>query len=73
MRILRAGLAAVFALVAAAAQAQPWPSAKPIRLIVPTGAGLGTDITARWMAETIQRGLGQQIDRKSTRLNSSHT
>ena len=53
--------AVVFALLATFAAAQPWPQARPIRMIVPTSAGLGTDITARWMAESIQKALGQQI------------
>jgi len=45
---------------AATAQAQSWP-ARPIRLIVPTGPGLGTDIMARLLADGISRALGQQI------------
>jgi tripartite-type tricarboxylate transporter receptor subunit TctC len=37
-----------------------WP-ARPIRLIVPTGPGLGTDIMARLLADGVSRTLGQQI------------
>ena len=37
-----------------------WPT-RPIRLIVPTGPGLGTDIMARLLADGMSRTLGQQI------------
>jgi tripartite-type tricarboxylate transporter receptor subunit TctC len=40
--------------------AQNWPT-RPIRLIVPTGPGLGTDIMARLLADGVSRTLGQQI------------
>jgi tripartite-type tricarboxylate transporter receptor subunit TctC len=59
-----------FALIAAAlicgvigsapAQAESWPS-RPIRMIVPTGPGLGTDILARLLADGISHTLGQQV------------
>ena len=39
---------------------QNWPT-RPIRLIVPTGPGLGTDIMARLLADGVSRTLGQQI------------
>ena len=50
------------ALVAAAAPAhsQPWP-ARPIRMIVATGPGLGTDIMARRVADGVSHALGQQV------------
>ena len=60
MTKLRASLAAFFALFATIVTAQDWP-AKPIRLIVPTGPGLGTDIMARLMSEGISRGVGQSL------------
>ena len=40
--------------------AQTWPT-RPIRLIVPTGAGAATDIMARLLADGIGRGLGQPV------------
>ena len=62
MLFLRVLLGTVlFALaVSEPAQAQNWPT-RPIRLIVPTGPGLGTDITARLLADGVSRGLGQQM------------
>lgn len=56
----------VAALAAAASIARPvgaqetWPS-KPIRLIVPTAAGSGTDILARFYAERLTPALKQPI------------
>jgi tripartite-type tricarboxylate transporter receptor subunit TctC len=40
------------------AQSQTWPT-KPIRIIVPGGAGGVTDIRARWLAEKLAPALGQ--------------
>ena len=60
--LITAGIAPAFA-----AQADPiasYPS-KPVRFIVPFVAGAGTDTTGRVVAS--------KLDRKSTRLNSSHT
>ena len=53
-------MAAVFALVATAALAQPYPS-KPIRIIVPFPAGATTDIIARLVGQRLQETLGQPI------------
>jgi tripartite-type tricarboxylate transporter receptor subunit TctC len=39
---------------------EPWPS-KPIRLLVPTAAGSGTDIMARFFAERLSPALRQPI------------
>src|SRR4029453_6874100 len=44
----------------AGAQAQTWPT-RPIRLIVPTGPGLGTDIMGGLLADNVSRARGQQI------------
>ena len=43
-----------------AASAQTWP-ARPIKLIVPTGPGSGTDVMARLLIEGVSRELGQQM------------
>jgi tripartite-type tricarboxylate transporter receptor subunit TctC len=55
-----AGLSGVLALTAAPAFAQAWPS-KPIRLIVPFGAGSTADIVARTIGPTLTRDFGQQV------------
>jgi tripartite-type tricarboxylate transporter receptor subunit TctC len=48
------------ALAAAPAQAQDYPS-KPIRYIVPFGAGGPTDTQARWAAQKINAAFGQTV------------
>ncbi len=65
MRLARRAmhLATALALVcvcASSAFAEDWPS-RPIRLIVPTGPGLGADVLARVMSERLSRQLGQQM------------
>ena len=47
-------------LAQAAAHAQAWP-AKPLRAIVPVGAGSSTDIVHRLVLEQLSSGLGQPI------------
>src|SRR5262245_54783258 len=42
------------------AQGAAWPS-RPLRIIVPGGAGGVTDIRARWLAERLAPMLGQSI------------
>jgi len=60
--VLAAGLAVPLAMTAAGngAQAQAWP-ARQIRLIVPFAAGGNADITARLLAEGLQRRFGQSV------------
>ena len=55
---LACGLAAV--LSATQALAQDYPN-KPLKLIVPAGAGTSTDIVARLMGEGLARELGQPV------------
>src|SRR5207253_4166346 len=74
-------VATLLALLVTAAHAA-YPE-RPITLIVPWGAGGGTDATARIIGSLLEKELGQPVnvinrtggsgvDRKSTRLNSSH-
>ena len=58
--LLGAGLLAGAADACAQAQPQGWPT-RPIRLIVPTGPGLVTDIMARLLADGVSLVLGHQI------------
>jgi len=57
-RVVLAGLAAL--PFAGPATAQTWPQ-KPIRLLVPLGAGGTADIVARVIAEEAAKALGQNI------------
>lgn len=50
---------ALFALCVSA-QAQNWP-AKPVKVIVPTGPGLGADLIGRLLVEKLSRQIGQQF------------
>lgn len=58
--LLAAVGAAVFAFSAAPAQAA-WPE-RPIEMIVPWGAGGGTDTIARMLASIMEKDLGQPIN-----------
>src|ERR1700753_3372431 len=59
--------AAVFVIVLSAlpASAQDWPT-KPVRIVVPFGAGSTPDVVARMIADHLQKKLGQPfvIDNK---------
>jgi tripartite-type tricarboxylate transporter receptor subunit TctC len=43
------------------ALAQSWPTAKPIRLVIPFPAGGATDIVGRTIAQKLSASIGQQI------------
>ena len=55
--------ASAIALVAAAtgARAQAWPGGKPIRIVIPSGAGGGADLFSRLAAEWLSKELGVQV------------
>jgi tripartite-type tricarboxylate transporter receptor subunit TctC len=55
-----AGAFAAIALQCAAAAAQDWPS-KPVRILIGFGAGGGTDVATRIVAEGLADVLGQQF------------
>ncbi len=59
---IAAALAVVvsFGAVATSSHAQDWPT-RPIRIIVGFGAGGGTDIAARIIAEPLSKALGQPV------------
>jgi tripartite-type tricarboxylate transporter receptor subunit TctC len=56
-----AGLAVAAVSPGAIAQGAAWPSARPIRLVIPSGAGGGADILGRRLAEGLARALGTTI------------
>ena len=53
-------LVLVLALAVSHASAQPWP-AKPVRAVVPVGAGSATDIVHRLVLEQLATQLGQPV------------
>lgn len=57
---LAAALIASAALLAGPAAAQEWPE-RPITLIMPWGAGGGTDTVARTLAAAMEGPLGQPV------------
>jgi tripartite-type tricarboxylate transporter receptor subunit TctC len=64
MRVLQSALRgvalAVIASVAGVASAQNYPM-KPVRVIVPFGAGGPADLYARFLAQQLQQPLGQNV------------
>src|SRR5260221_12289977 len=61
MKLLaQALLCSAFLVSAVEANAQVWP-ARPVRLIVPTGAGAATDVMARLLSDGVSRTLGQSL------------
>jgi tripartite-type tricarboxylate transporter receptor subunit TctC len=59
-KLLYASLCCAAILMATQAGAETWPS-RPIKLIVPTGAGAATDVMARLVADGVSRTLGQPM------------
>jgi tripartite-type tricarboxylate transporter receptor subunit TctC len=59
-RLLKAFAFAGLLFMPSVAAAQSWP-ARPIKLIVPTGPGLATDIMARLLADGVMKNLGQPV------------
>src|SRR5688572_28686610 len=57
---IRTAIAFVALLPAAASVGQDWPS-RTIRIVVGFGAGGGTDIAARIVAEPLSKALGQPV------------
>ena len=60
-RSLLAGAAGALLALAAGSAAAAWPE-RPITLIVPWGAGGGTDATARIVAALLEKDLGQPFN-----------
>jgi tripartite-type tricarboxylate transporter receptor subunit TctC len=60
LKKIAAALAAVLLLPCAAAEAQPYPS-KPIRFVLPFGAGSATDALARIAGQELEQTLGQPV------------
>ena len=61
MRRFVLNLLFLFALLPLATAAQSGYPSKPVRFIVPSAAGGGTDITARAVAQQLSEALGQQF------------
>jgi len=60
LRVIVAALAALLLLPQAEAEAQAYPS-KPIRFVIPFGAGSATDALARIAGQELEQTLGQPI------------
>ncbi len=62
LRILTQAACIAVTLLAGGAQAQqPAFPTKPLKIVVPTSAGSGSDITARYFAEQLSPALGQPV------------
>ncbi len=59
-KFITAALAAFICLSASAVTAQPYPS-KPIKFVIPFGAGSATDLLARLAGNELTKSLGQPI------------
>ena len=59
--LVAAGLAAAFAVLAAAPAAAQWKPTKPITIIVPWAAGGSTDQVTRITAAELEKALGQKV------------
>lgn len=59
-RFLGAATLATLALMSTAAMAQNWPN-KPVKLIVPAGAGAAPDVIARLLGERLSQAWGQGV------------
>src|SRR5947208_3509757 len=59
-KIIAAALAAILLLPQVEAQAQAWPS-KPIRFVIPFGAGSASDALARIVGQEVEQSLGQPV------------
>jgi tripartite-type tricarboxylate transporter receptor subunit TctC len=61
VNVARIACAALTAAAAAAVFAQAGYPSKPVRMVVPSSAGGGTDIVARIIAPELSKRLGQQV------------
>ena len=59
--VLRGFAAAAALATARGAHAQSWPAGKPIRLVLPSGAGGGADSFGRFMAEWLSKELATNV------------
>jgi tripartite-type tricarboxylate transporter receptor subunit TctC len=59
--LLKATGAAIALAATGVARAQAWPAGRPIRLVLPSGAGGGADIFGRFMAEWLSKELGTNV------------